>query len=236
MVRRNLRNFVAIALFVAGNAGAAPAPRFDKQPPGKIVQDVVAYLSGEAMNSRWHVVTSRKMVGLELGKAPAYQWYVSFYAPAGDGLKLVYQLPNKEGMLLDTVVKANGAELYFPRQNVQIVGTGEFERSGVQDVVIASRQSAADCGTADVTVFGARSDMTVESRVHVGNGCDLHAAIVKKGALQAIQLTGPYYGPKAALCCPTKPSATAVLAYSNGTWSVKPNYFIISASMALHHR
>jgi hypothetical protein len=36
------------------------------------------------------------------------------------------------------------------------------------------------------------------------------------------------------MCCPTKPHASAMLSYTNGAWSVKPNYFTISASMISH--
>jgi hypothetical protein len=212
----------------------AVALHFNVPPPGQIMQDTVAYLSGEAMNSRWHVVTSRKLVGRQIGKQPVYQWYLSFYAPAQNGWKLVYRLPNASHELLSRVTKAPGALMYFPQQDLKIIGVGEFERPGVQDVVVWDHQSGADCGTADVTVFGANPKGAIEQRVHVENGCELAATIVKRGALQAVQLTGPYYGRNAALCCPTKPKAAAMLAFANGAWRVAPNYFIISASLAAH--
>jgi len=236
VVRRHLILRRALALSVFACCAVAAPARFDVTPPGRIVQDAVAYLSGEGMNSAWRVVTSRKVIGRETGGKPAYQWYVSFYARAQNGYKLAYRLPNRSGLLLDAVVKAPGADLYFPRQDVQIAGAGEFERVGVQDVVIADHQSGADCGTSDVSVFGSGTDMRVRMRVHVSNACALQASIVRAGALQAVRLTGPYYGPKAALCCPTKPLVSALLSYANGTWSVKPNYFVISASLAAHHR
>lgn len=231
---KRLRSWAVLALIAATALGAAPKPQFDKQPPGQIVQDTVAYLSGEAMNSAWHVVTSRKLVGKQMGKEPAYQWYVSFYAPAAQGLKLVYQLPDSNNLLLSKVEKAHGADLYFPRATVKILGAAEFEQSGVQDVALQISQSAADCGSADIVVFGAGKTMKVEPRVHVENGCNLGAAIVKNGSLSALQLSGPYYGPHAAMCCPTKPHATALLSFKHGSWSVKPAYFTISASTAAH--
>jgi hypothetical protein len=231
------RFFAAFALagFSWMTAHAAPVTHFDIAPPGEVMQDTVAYLTGEAMHSRWHVVASRKLAGKQMGKTPVYQWYLSFYAPDGnDGGKLVYRLPNKSHELLSQVVKAHGAEMYFPMQELRIAGAGEFEQSGVQDVVVWDHQAAADCGAADVTVFGANAKGRVEQRVHVENGCSLDAKIVKSGALSAVQLTGPYYGPRAPLCCPTKPRASALLSYKNGDWGVTPNYFIISASLAAH--
>ena len=214
---------------------AAITPHFDVAPPGQVVQKTVAYLTGEAMHSKWYVVVSRKLVGKNMGKTPVYQWYLSFYAPDGnDGGKLAYELPNSSHELLSRVTKAHGAEMYFPMQDLKIVGAAEFEQTGVQDVVVWDHQAGADCGTADVTVFGANAKGNVEQRVHVENGCTLDATIAKHGALSAVQLTGPYYAPNAALCCPTKPKATALLSYKNPAWSMSPNYFIISASLAAH--
>jgi hypothetical protein len=230
------RILYALAIFAlsAAIAGAAPKPHYDVAPPGQVVQDTVAYLTGEGMSSAWHVVASRKTVGKQMGKTPVYQWYLSFYAPAPNGAKLVYQLPNDSHELLSRVTKARGAPLYFPQQDLKIVGAAEFEKPGVQQVVVWDHQSGADCGTADVTVFGANAKGHIQQSVHVENGCSLEAKIVKHGSLSAVQLNGPYYGPNAAMCCPTKPKASAKLAYANGAWSVNPNYYIISASLAAH--
>ena len=229
-----LRAF-ALAACVLATAAAPQKPHYDVAPPGQVMQDQVAYLTGEGMHSAWHIVASRKLAGKNMGRTPVYQWYLSFYAPDGDdGGKLVYQMPGKDEELLSRVTKAHGADMYFPQQDVKIVGAAEFEQFGVQDVVVWDHQAGADCGAADVTVFGADTRGKVVQRVHVENGCALAAKIVKHGALSAVQLSGPYYGPKAAMCCPTKPKATAVLAYAHGTWSVKPNYYIISASLAAH--
>lgn len=230
-----LGSLVLAALLAAAGAHAGAAQKYDSPPPGQIMQDVTAYLSGEAMNSKWHVVASRKMVGKQMGTTPVYQWYLSFYAPDGNGGgKLAYRLPNKNGDLLSRVVKAPNAAMYFPQQDVKITGAAEFEKSGVQDVVVWDHQTGADCGTADVTVFGADAKGRVQQRVHVENGCDLSAAIVKHGSLSAVRLSGPYYGPKAPLCCPTKPKASALLSYARGTWSMTPQYYTISASLAAH--
>lgn len=235
-MKRLFYSLVLIAFSAASGGAAVPAnPHLSPAPPGQVMQRTVAYLTGEAMHSMWYVVASRKLAGKNMGKTPVYQWYLSFYAPDGnDGGKLVYQLPDKQGTLLSKIEKAHGAQMYFPSQDLKIVGTGEFEQSGVQDVVVWDHQAGADCGSADVTVFGANAKNQVVQRVHVQNGCQLDAKIVKHGALNAVQLNGPYYGPNAAMCCPTKPKASAMLAYKNGDWSVTPKYYIISASLAEH--
>jgi hypothetical protein len=213
------------------------APKYNNPPPGVVVQDVVSYLSGEAMNSKWHVVSSRVAVGRQNGKQVAYQWYLSIYAPAANGWDLAYRSPGHGSTLLAKVTKARGAQLFFPMQSLKIVGSGELEQSGLQDAVVQVHESAADCGSSTVAVFGAGSApgrMVIPS-VHtaVQNGCDLEASVVKYGQMQAVQLTGPYYGPKAAMCCPTKNNATAKLTNSGAIrgWSVTPNYFRIDKSI-----
>jgi len=234
------RTFFAcsIAALTLTCGGVRASVVFDDKPPGTIVQDVTAYLSGEAMSSGWRVVTSRVMVGRQNGKDPAYQWYVSVYhfQPTGVFAKLVYRSPGAQNdNVLSRVEKAKGAQLYFPIQTVNVAGAGEFRRQGVQDVVIVAHEAGADCGSSTVSVMGYNAAARrIEPRVQITNGCELQAAIVKSGSMRAIRLTGPYYSKTAPLCCPTKPRAVAMLAYRNGAWSVRPNYFMISASIAAH--
>lgn len=201
----------------------------NQSPPGTTMQRVTAYLSGEGMNSAWHVVSSRKQIGTQDG-TPVYQWYVSFYAPSADGLKLAYRLPDNDNALLAKVEKASGAQAYFPHADVRIAGAGEFEQSGVQDVVVQIHQIGADCGMSDVVVFGAGANMRVVPRVNVQNPCDLQASIVKDGSMSAVRLTGPYYARDSALCCPTKRQVTSLLSFAKGSWRVQPRYFAMQAT------
>ncbi len=216
-----------VLVFLAATAGASAKQTYSNPPPGAVVQDVVVYLAGEGMSSRWHVVSSRSLVGKQNGKQNAYQWYVSIYAPVGNGWNLTYRSPGDGTKLLGTVTKVKGAQLYLPQQSVRIVGGAELEQPTVQDAVIQVHESSADCGQSVVAVIGALPSLHPAIRTTVVNGCDLQASIVKYGQMQAVQLTGPYYGPKAPMCCPTKPKATAKLTYSGQIrgWNVTPNYF-----------
>lgn len=228
---RALFAFTMSGLLVSAVAVAA-APAFDKTPPGAIVQNVSGYPQGEGMGMAWHAVASRILVGKQNGKDPAYQWYLSFYKPvqpgASNALKLVYRAPGPQaGDVLAKVTKANGAQLYFPLQTLRIAGAGEFEKQDVQDFVVVTHESAADCGSSAVTIFGAAPSGNAFVKAQLTNGCDLQASIVKNGSLQAIKLTGPYYSKTAALCCPTKPNATAMLTYANGSWKESPSYFAL---------
>ncbi len=223
---------LSLVLLAACASASAASPKYNMPPPGTVVQDVVTYLSGEGMSSRWHIVSSRVAVGRENGKQIAYQWYLSIYAPVGNGWNLKYRSPGRGTTLLSKVTKANGAQLYFPMQSVKIVGGAELEQPTVLDAVVQVHEAAADCGSSTVALLGANRSFNVGVHVAVQNGCDLQASIVKYGQMQAVQLAGPYYGPKAAMCCPTKPKATSKLTYSGQIrgWSITPPYFKVSKS------
>lgn len=226
-MKRCIVAIFALSATLAG-AGATAAVPYNNPPPGKVVQDVVAYLSGEAMNSKWHVVSSKVLVGKQYGKENAYQWYLSIYRQAGNGWQLAFRSPGAGNSLVTKVEKAKGAQLYFPLQDFKIVGVGELERPAIQDVVVWMHNTGADCGATTVGVLGTNNTSEqVTTKLTVVNGCDLQASIMKRGALQAVSLIGPYYGPKAAMCCPTKNKATAILSGVNGKWSVTPKYFTI---------
>jgi len=154
-----------------------------------------------------------------------YQWYLSIYSIDGTTYNLRYQSP-QDGGPMTTVTRAKGAPMWFPIGELGIIGVGELMQPGVQQLVVQSHQMAADCGGASVTVFAydPKTNKVVPA-VSIGNPCELTATVVHGKVSDAISLSGPYYAPDAALCCPTKPKAKAMLAYRNGTWYETPNYF-----------
>ena len=195
-------------------------------PPGMVVQNHLVYIAGEAMHSQWHAVTSRKQVGTYADK-PFYQWYLSIYEINGSTYELKYQSP-KNGPPLSAVSHSSDGKMWFPTQSISIVGQAELMQPAVQQLVVASHETGADCGTALVTVLGTNRAGSIFPEVSVQNACDLDAKIVKTpSGGSALQLTGPYYNSTAALCCPTKTSATATLTYANGTWTQSPKYFTV---------
>lgn len=224
---RRLHLLLAAAVLVAfgalPTAAAEPASTtFSPAPPGTVVQNQLVYLAGEAMHAQWRAVTSKRVVG-QSGNQTFYQWYLSIYAIDGATYHLKYQSP-KNGGPLASVTKAKGAPLWMPVGSITIVGAAELTQPGLQQLVVQSQQMAADCGSAAVTVFTTVAGKVVPA-VSATNGCDLSAAITKTSSGYAVTLRGPYYAPKAAMCCPTIPKATAVLRYHNGKWSESPNYF-----------
>lgn len=206
------------ALVLAALATFAPAP------PGTVDESKVVYLNGQAMHSQWRGVVSKKAVGTGDGET-FYQWYVSIYQIDGTTYRLRYQSPANGGPL-DKLEKASGANMWFPRQSAGIVGAAQLMDQGVEQLVVQSHQTGADCGSADLTVFAfdAKRNAVVPA-VTIENACDLDAKIVKNGDGALLQLTGPYYNASAPLCCPTKAKATATLKYANGKWIETPNYF-----------
>lgn len=226
MVRRNLVLILAAAFAFTAVASADEPPNYtySPQPPGTIVQSQVFYPAGEAMHSQWRAVLSRKAVGHD-EKTTFYQWYLSIYAIDGTVYHLRYQSP-KNPVPFDTVAKANGANLWFPVQDASIAGVGELMGPGVQQVVIASHQMAADCGSGRVDVlFQDAAMQMIIPTLSIENGCDLSAKLVTDSKGVALAVTGPYYGPHAAMCCPTKPKVTAIFRFTSKGWTQTPKYF-----------
>ncbi|HTU69498.1 MAG TPA: hypothetical protein VMF11_04180 [Candidatus Baltobacteraceae bacterium] len=230
MKRFRFTSLLVAALFVVcANAIAAEPPNYtySPRPPGTIVQSKVVYLGGEAMHSQWRAVLSKKPVGTN-GKESFYQWYLSIYAIDATVYRLKYQSP-KNPVPFRAVEKAHGANLWFPVADGSIAGAGELMGPGAQQVVIVSHQMAADCGMARVDVFFAGAAMNaVMPTLSIENPCDLSAKIVKDAQGTALAVTGPYYGPDAPMCCPTKPKATAIFRMTSKGWTQTPRYFKVT--------
>jgi hypothetical protein len=217
------------AVFAFAGAAFADEPRnytYSPQPPGAIVQSQVFYPAGEAMHSQWRAVLSRKALGNDGKTKTFYQWYLSIYAIDGTVYHLKYQSP-KNPIPFDTVERASGANLWFPVQDGSIAGVGELMGPGAQQVVVTSHQMAADCGSGRVDVlFQDAAVQAIMPTLSVENGCDLSAKVITDSKGVALAVTGPYYGPHAAMCCPTKPKATAIFRFvSNKGWVQTPKYF-----------
>ena len=228
MKRTTLAAALAVTILVLSQplrAEEPPHPSFVPAPPGSVVQSQVVYLAGQAMHSQWRGIISKKAVGSGDGET-FYQWYVSIYQIDGTTYHLRHQSPANGGPL-DKLEKAQGANLWFPRQSAEIAGAAQLMGPGIEQLVVQTHQTGADCGSADLTVFryDPKSNKVVPA-VTVENGCDLNVKIVKGTNGDAyLQLSGPYYNESAPMCCPTKPKATATLKYANGTWTESPRYY-----------
>ena len=221
MVRRHLivlTSFVALGCAVAF---AQKPPALQPPPPGTIVQNLGAYLAGDAMHSRYQVVTSRKQVGTP----HEIQWTLSVYGPAAGGLALRYQSPSAmdPSGLVPKLEQGVGTKMYFPRETLKLAGKGELMGEARDQVLALVSAAAADCGSVTLAVLDAQGG-TPHVSARVDNPCDLRAKIQH----HTIVLSGPYYNKNAALCCPTKNHAVATLRYINGRWVEKPAYFKLS--------
>jgi hypothetical protein len=212
-------------LALASRAAAEEPPNYtyDVSAPGTIVQNQLLYLAGDAMHSQWRAIVSKKLLGKANGTA-FYQWYLSIYAIDGTTYKLKYQSP-RDGGPLSVVTKPSGADLWLPVQSVKIDAPVQLVAQGKDNLVVESHEMAADCGGAIVSVFAADDAGKVVPAVSARNGCDLTAQPVNSKAGASLTLIGPYYGPNAAMCCPTKPKASATLRYANGKWVETPDYY-----------
>lgn len=222
MVRRDLSALTFFA-FIAGSAVAGAQGPLQPPPPGRVVQNVGAYLAGDGMNSRYQVVASRRQVGT----AEEVQWYLSVYGPPSErgAQPLLFQSPSlsETGGLVPKLEQGHGTKMYFPRETLKIIGKGEFMGEARDQVVAHITAASADCGGATVAILQAEANR-VRVAARVDNPCGLTAKIVH----HTIVLSGPYYSKTAALCCPTKPNATATLRYTDGVWVERPQYFKLS--------
>jgi hypothetical protein len=230
MVRGNLRAVVAAvaAGVVLAPATAAEPPHytFSPKPPGSIVQSVLFYPAGEGMQTQWRAVSSR----IHLGGA-AYQWYLSVYSIDFDiaTYRLVYQSPRDGGPAL-RVRKTPRSDLWLPLQSLYIVGEGALEEPSVENLIVQEHRASGDCGSATVTVYGyAFRTRRFGAIASVSNPCALEATIEHDASGDVVRLSGPYYAPGAALCCPTKPRASAYLRFKGGRWVEAPVYFPLHA-------
>jgi hypothetical protein len=207
-------------------ADEPPNPTYAPPPPGTVVQNQLVYLAGQAMHSQWRAIASKKQVGRS-GSTVFNQWYLSIYSINNTTYRLKYQSPSNGGPL-SRVTKASGGTMWFPYQDLKIVGVGQFMQPAVENLVVWSHETGADCGGATVTVFAYNySGNKVYATATATNPCDLKATIMHSGSSYSIKLTGPYYAASAALCCPTKPNASATLRYSGGKWVMSPKIFAL---------
>jgi hypothetical protein len=225
MVRRNINGFAAFVTIVLCAAATVfaqmPPYSFVPAPPGSVAQNESVAFNGNNANDRWQAVVSKKFLGSGNGHS-FYQSYLSIYALRRGAYRLRYESPGNGGPL-SRVEQAHGAKMWFPVQEVKIVGAAPLTRKGVQQLIVQSHEMAADCGMATVTIFATKPGGTTGPVATITNPCDLAAKLGADGT--SLELTGPYYGPNAPLCCPTKPNATAVLRYLDGKWTESPKYF-----------
>ncbi len=224
MAKSRLTIVVAVALSLCGGVAQAAAGIGWVPPlPGSVVQSEYVAFNGESSENRSRAVVSKKLVSSANGQ-DFYQWYLSIYAFRRAAYRLRYQSPGNGGPL-ERIAKAHGARMWFPVQELRIVGAAALMRPGVEQLIVASHEMAADCGSAAVTIFASGPGGSIVPVALVENPCELAAAVIRGANGDAIELRGPYYGPKAPLCCPTNTHASATLRYRDGKWVESPSYF-----------
>jgi hypothetical protein len=225
MVRRHVAiAMLAVATALRASASEPPQHSFSPQPPGTVVQSVLFYPEGEGTESQWRAVASRVHLG-----GSAYQWYLSIYAidARTATYHLKYQSP-RDGVPAVRVEKRASA-LWLPLETVHIVGEAQLEQSSVENLVLEAHQASADCGSGTMTIFGYDwSKRRIGPIATVSNPCELLAAIVRGGQVDAVRIAGPYYAAGAPLCCPTKPRVSADLRFVRGKWVEQPNLFSLT--------
>jgi hypothetical protein len=217
---------LAASIWLPAPAEEPPHVTFSPAAPGSVVQSQLVYLTGQAMHSQWRGVISKRVAGKSSGTT-FYQWYLSIYAIDGTTYRLRYQSP-RDGGPLSKVEKASGGDMWYPLQSAEIVGTAQLMQPAVEQLIVSSHETGADCGSANVTVLSATSSGKVVPAVSLQNACDLSVRVSHASGgnvPDALILNGPFYNSTAPNCCPTKAKAVAVLRYKNNRWVETPNYF-----------
>ena len=223
MAKLHAAILASVAIVFCAAAGFAQQPiAFTPAPPGTLVQSQPVALGGETAAGQWRAIASNRLVGAANG-TKFYQWYLSIYALRRGAYRLRYQSPGNGGPLARVTQASGGVKMWFPVQDLQIVGAARLMQPGVQQLVVRSHEAGADCGAGTVSVFASGPAGSVVPAVSVYNPCELKATILT--GQNALLLAGPYYAADAAMCCPTKTSASAVLRYHDGKWSESPNYY-----------
>jgi hypothetical protein len=225
---------LAASLCLPVMAEEPPHPTFSPPAPGSVMQSQVVYLAGQAMHSQWRAVISKRVAG-KSSSTTFYQWYLSIYAIDDTTYRLRYQSP-RDGGPLSKVEKASGGDMWYPLQSAEIVDSAQLMQPAVEQLIVSSHETGADCGSATVTVLRTNSAGKVVPAVTLQNNCDLKVRVSRGtgGAMDALILSGPYYNSTAPNCCPTKAKAVATLRYRNGTWIEKPKYFTLYPNAFQH--
>ncbi|GAC1506089.1 MAG: hypothetical protein NVS1B14_11470 [Vulcanimicrobiaceae bacterium] len=204
-----------------GASAQSTLPLEPSPPPGKIAQDVTAYLAGDAMHSRYRAITSR----VRMPDSSQDQWYFSLYAQNGDeDFRRIFESPSASDSfnLVPKLERPPTAPRYFPNETVRVAGRGEFMGEARDQVLLLVHESSADCGMSTLSVLSSEPGPgPVVVPVQVSNPCSLSVAI----AHHTIVLRGPYYKANAPRYKPTKNNATATLRYVDAHWVERPEYF-----------
>gem|GEM_PF-881920 len=216
---------LAVSLPIAAHAASQYIPA----PPGQIVQTANLNFGGATGGGLYAAVTSRKLLSKAGSTHPQYQPYLTIYRqnPEAGTLKQIYQSPSATDDLKLVPRRAaipNVLALWMPGVEVNIIGAGSLMETGTQQLVVSVYEFAADCG--QVTLHVLRMDaksQKLQDALQVQNFCKLDGSVSGHSLL----LDGPYYAKGAALCCPTKNDAHAVVIYSvaSRSWSETPPYF-----------
>jgi len=217
-----LRLAIALSLLCAVTAQLSVASATGA-PVRRVVATRNVDFSG-AGHAPWLVRVTTEVLGRDASRT-FEQWRIEIERPTALGGGIAYQTPGSDA-LLDRVEKANGANLWFPNQEAQLLGVGRFLPGVRRQLLVRVYQSGADCGSATIALLGLRGKgRSIGRLASVENACSLAAKIVRSARGDELILSGPYYAPDAALCCPTKPRAQARLLYRGGRWIERPRLF-----------
>uniref|UniRef100_E6PF99 Uncharacterized protein n=1 Tax=mine drainage metagenome TaxID=410659 RepID=E6PF99_9ZZZZ len=224
LYRHASRLLLAVALSLLCAVTALRSVASAKSTPARRVVATRSVDFSGLGHAPWLVRVTTEALGRDASRT-FEQWRIEVDRPKTLGGGIAYQTPGTD-MLLDRVEKANGANLWFPNQEAQLLGAGRFLPGVRRQLLVRIYQSGADCGSATIALLGLRGKGSSIGRlVSVENACSLDVQIARSARGDELILSGPYYAANAALCCPTKLHAEARLLYRGGHWIERPQLF-----------
>lgn len=206
------------------NAAKVPLSTLSPAPPGTVQKVLYAKMTGKGPDQI--VVYSLVTLSKPTPNAPAFtQPYLTIYSYTAGRWTSVFQSPGS-GKAAGALIAGQSSRVPFPMK-FHLVGVADLMGNGRQQLVTTFWSTGADCGSANADVL-AYQDGRYQISFSAGNFCGLGAEI----SGSKLVLSGAYYGPTSAMCCPTIQNAQAIVQYdkTTGAWQEQPNYFPVQTN------
>ncbi len=206
------------------NPAKVPLSTLSPAPPGTVKKVLYAKMTGKGPDQI--VVYSLVTLSKPTPNAPAFtQPYLTIYSYTAGRWTAVFQSPGS-GKAAGALIAGQSSRMPFPMR-FGLVGAADLMGNGRQQLVASFWSTGADCGSTDVDVL-AYLHGKYRISLNASNFCGLGATI--SGSM--LVLSGGYYGPTSAMCCPTIQNARATVRYDKATrtWQEQPNYFSVQTN------
>jgi hypothetical protein len=227
--RKPIRAFVGLILAatvvtVGGLTwGSLEYPIFDPAPPGKIVQQLRASLTGKWPPEIVVLTKTTKVNADPEGQKQLSQDHLIVYQYGLGKWHQLDALP-RSGDTRESFIVPTLSMYPMPIiMETTITGAADFLGDSHDQLVIDEYMESGDCGGTTTSVLSL-DETKLRVVIRANDDCSMSSSVEGK----LIILSGPYYAITAPLCCPTIEGAKATLSFQNQRWQESPAYFKVS--------